>query len=92
MQQIVQDMSAMETEALGLEDELQQEQRARQEAIRFLEMCSETCDVEKLKDCIKQENERLLKMINLWTPKVKVSHCQFDFFFNSFVLNYVYAT
>ncbi|XP_059578334.1 centromere-associated protein E isoform X3 [Alligator mississippiensis] len=70
-QQIVQDMSAMETEALGLEDELQQEQRARQEAIRFLEMCSETCDVEKLKDCIKQENERLLKMINLWTPKVK---------------------
>ncbi|XP_019381630.1 PREDICTED: centromere-associated protein E isoform X2 [Gavialis gangeticus] len=70
-QQILQDVSAMETEALGLEDELQQEQRARQEAIQFLEMCSETCDIEKLKDWIKQENERLLKVINLWSPKVK---------------------
>ncbi|XP_019408168.1 PREDICTED: centromere-associated protein E-like [Crocodylus porosus] len=70
-QQILQDVSAMETEALGLADELQQEQCARQEAIQFLEMCSETCDIEKLKDWIKQENERLLKVINLWTPEVK---------------------
>uniref|UniRef100_A0A452GUH1 Centromere-associated protein E n=1 Tax=Gopherus agassizii TaxID=38772 RepID=A0A452GUH1_9SAUR len=73
IEHILRDMSEIETELLSIEAELQQEESARKEALQFLETCSGNhCDVEKFKDGIKQDNERLLQVIKFWTPKVKV--------------------
>ncbi|XP_030420329.1 centromere-associated protein E isoform X4 [Gopherus evgoodei] len=72
IEHILRDMSEIETELLSIEAELQQEESARKEALQFLETCSGNhCDVEKFKDGIKQDNERLLQVIKFWTPKVK---------------------
>ncbi|KAM9142729.1 centromere-associated protein E [Pangshura tecta] len=72
IEHILRDMSEIETELLSIEAELQQEESARKEAMQFLETCSGNhCDVEKFKDGIKQDNERLLQVIKFWTPKVK---------------------
>ncbi|XP_034628454.1 centromere-associated protein E [Trachemys scripta elegans] len=72
IEHILRDMSEIETELLSIEAELQKEESARKEAMQFLETCSGNyCDVEKIKDGIKQDNERLLRMIKFWTPKVK---------------------
>ncbi|XP_074848090.1 centromere-associated protein E [Carettochelys insculpta] len=70
---ILSDMSAVETEIISIESELQQEESARKEAMQILETCSGNhCDVEKLKESIKQDNEKLLQVIKFWTPKVKM--------------------
>ncbi|XP_075785794.1 centromere-associated protein E isoform X2 [Pelodiscus sinensis] len=70
---ILRDMSEIETGLFSIEAELQQQQSARKEAMQVLETCSENhCDVEKLKEGIKQDNERLLQVIKFWTPKVKI--------------------
>ncbi|XP_043401195.1 centromere-associated protein E isoform X3 [Chelonia mydas] len=72
IEHILRDMSETETELLSIETELQQEENTRKEAMQFLETCSGNhCDVEKLKEGIKQGNERLLQVIKFWTPKVK---------------------
>nr|XP_048703282.1 centromere-associated protein E isoform X1 [Caretta caretta] len=72
IEHILRDMSETETELLSIETELQQEENTRKEAMQFLETCSGNhCDVEKLKEGIKQDNERLLQVIKFWTPKVK---------------------
>ncbi|XP_039397723.1 centromere-associated protein E isoform X2 [Mauremys reevesii] len=72
IEHILRDLSEIETELLSIEAELQQEESARKEAMQFLETCSGNhCDVEKFKDGIKQDNERLLQVIKFWTPKVK---------------------
>lgn len=63
----------MESELLCIEAELQQEESARKETTRFWEACSRThCDAEELQEELKKDNERLLQVINFWTPKVKV--------------------
>ncbi|KAM9258832.1 centromere-associated protein E [Cariama cristata] len=70
---ILKDVSEMESELLCIEAELQQEERARKETMQFWEACSGThCDAEKLKEELKKDNERLLQVINFWTPKVKI--------------------
>ncbi|NXF34290.1 CENPE protein, partial [Nyctibius bracteatus] len=70
---ILKDVSEMESELLGIEAELQQEESARKETAQFWEACSGTCyDAEKLKEELKKDNERLLQVINFWTPKVKI--------------------
>ncbi|NXL53328.1 CENPE protein, partial [Podilymbus podiceps] len=72
-ERILKDVSEMESELLSIEAELQQEETARKETIRFWEACSEThCDAQELKEELKKDNERLLQVINFWTPKVKV--------------------
>lgn len=63
----------MESELLCIEAELQQEESARKETTQFWEACSRThCDAEELKEELKKDNERLLQVVNFWTPKVKV--------------------
>ncbi|NXE22664.1 CENPE protein, partial [Ardeotis kori] len=70
---ILKDISEMESELLSIEAELQQEESARKETTQFWEACSGThCDAEELKEELKKDNERLLQVINFWTPKVKV--------------------
>ncbi|XP_050751995.1 centromere-associated protein E [Gymnogyps californianus] len=70
---ILKDVSEMESELLCIEAELQQEESARKETTRFWEACSGThCDAEELKEELKKDNERLLQVINFWTPKVKI--------------------
>ncbi|GAB0188919.1 centromere-associated protein E [Grus japonensis] len=70
---IVKDVSEMESELLSIEAELQQEESARKETTQFWEACSGThCDAEELKEELKKDNERLLQVINFWTPKVKI--------------------
>ncbi|NWY58821.1 CENPE protein, partial [Chionis minor] len=70
---ILKDVSEMESELLSIEAELQQEETARKETAQFWETSSGTlCDAEKLKEELKKDNERLLQVINFWTPKVKV--------------------
>ncbi|NXJ98678.1 CENPE protein, partial [Corythaixoides concolor] len=70
---ILKDVSEMESELLRIEAELQQEESARKETIQFWTACSETpCDAEELKEELKKDNERLLQVINFWTPKVKI--------------------
>ncbi|NXI98148.1 CENPE protein, partial [Psophia crepitans] len=70
---ILQDLSEMESELLSIEAELQQEENARKERTQFWEACSGTCcDAEELKEELKKDNERLLQVINFWTPKVKI--------------------
>ncbi|NXC68403.1 CENPE protein, partial [Anhinga anhinga] len=70
---ILKDVSEMESEILCIEAELQQEGSARKETIQFWEACSGThCDAEELKEELKKDNERLLQVINFWTPKVKI--------------------
>ncbi|KAM7168718.1 centromere-associated protein E isoform 1-T1 [Macrochelys suwanniensis] len=72
IEHILRDMSEIETELLSIDAELQQEESTRKEAMQFLETCSgNPCDVEKLKEGIKQDNERLLQVIKFWKPKVK---------------------
>ncbi|XP_038255803.1 centromere-associated protein E isoform X2 [Dermochelys coriacea] len=72
IEHILRDMSETETELLSIESELQQEESTRKETMQFLETCSGNhCDVEELKEGIKQDNERLLQVIKFWTPKVK---------------------
>ncbi|XP_009472953.1 PREDICTED: LOW QUALITY PROTEIN: centromere-associated protein E [Nipponia nippon] len=69
---ILKDVSEMESELLCIEAELQQEESARKETAQFWEACSGThCDAEELKEELKKDNERLLQVINFWTPKVK---------------------
>ncbi|XP_025934192.1 centromere-associated protein E [Apteryx rowi] len=70
---ILKDVSEMESELLSIEAELQHEESTRKETMQFWEACSGThCDAEELKDGLKKDNERLLQVINFWTPKVKV--------------------
>ncbi|KAM6072935.1 centromere-associated protein E isoform 2-T2 [Theristicus caerulescens] len=70
---ILKDVSEMESELLCIEAELQQEESARKETAQFWEACSGThCDAEELKEELKKDNERLLQVINFWTPKVKI--------------------
>nr|XP_009687712.1 PREDICTED: centromere-associated protein E [Struthio camelus australis] len=70
---ILKDVSEMESELLCIEAELQHEESARKQMMQFWEACSGThCDAEELKDGLKKDNERLLQVINFWTPKVKV--------------------
>ncbi|XP_062430902.1 centromere-associated protein E [Rhea pennata] len=70
---ILKDVSEMESELLSIEAELKHEESTRKETMRFWEACSGThCDAEELKDGLKKDNERLLQVINFWTPKVKV--------------------
>ncbi|XP_021252505.1 centromere-associated protein E isoform X2 [Numida meleagris] len=70
---ILKDISEMESELLSIEAELQQEASARKETTKFWETCSGPhCDAEELKEELKKDNERLLQVINFWTPKVKM--------------------
>ncbi|KAM6136691.1 centromere-associated protein E [Phoenicopterus ruber ruber] len=70
---ILKDVSEMESELLCIETELQHEETARKETTRFWEACSGThCDAEELKEELKKDNERLLQVINFWTPKAKM--------------------
>ncbi|NXE73471.1 CENPE protein, partial [Cochlearius cochlearius] len=70
---ILKDLTEMEGELLCIETELQQEENARKEITQFWEACSGTqCDAEELKEELKKDNERLLQVINFWTPKVKI--------------------
>ncbi|XP_054058213.1 centromere-associated protein E isoform X2 [Rissa tridactyla] len=70
---ILKDVSEMESELLSIEVELQQEESARKETAQFWEACSGAlCDAEELKEQLKKDNERLLQVINFWTPKVKI--------------------
>ncbi|NXA22284.1 CENPE protein, partial [Ibidorhyncha struthersii] len=70
---ILKDVSEMESELLSVEAELQQEESARKETTQFWEARSGTpCDAEELKEELKKDNERLLQVINFWTPKVKI--------------------
>ncbi|NXT33126.1 CENPE protein, partial [Pelecanoides urinatrix] len=70
---ILKDVSEMESELLCIEAELQQEESARKETTQFWEACSGAhCDAEELKEELKKDNERLLQVINFWTPKVKI--------------------
>ncbi|OXB56675.1 hypothetical protein ASZ78_013121 [Callipepla squamata] len=72
-QTILKDISEMESELLSIEAELQQEASTRKETSRFWETCSgHHCDAEELKEELKKDNERLLQVINFWTPKVKM--------------------
>ncbi|NWR74872.1 CENPE protein, partial [Centropus unirufus] len=67
------DISEMANELLWIEAELQQEESARKETTQFWEACSGTLfDVEKIKEELKKDNERLLQVHELWTPKVKI--------------------
>ncbi|XP_035181738.1 centromere-associated protein E [Oxyura jamaicensis] len=69
---ILKDISEMESELLSIEAELQQEESARKETSQFWEACSGLhYDAEELKEVLKKDNERLLQVINFWTPKVK---------------------
>ncbi|KAM8808262.1 centromere-associated protein E [Eudromia elegans] len=70
---IVKDLSEMESELLCIEVEVQYEESARKEMMKFWEAFSGACcDAEKLKDGLKKDSEKLLQFINFWTPKVKV--------------------
>ncbi|XP_030305811.1 centromere-associated protein E [Calypte anna] len=70
---ILSDVSEMETELLGIEAELQQEEIARKGRTQFWEACSVThCDAEELKEKLKKDNESLMQVIHFWTPKVKI--------------------
>ncbi|NWW70794.1 CENPE protein, partial [Climacteris rufus] len=70
---ILKDASEMESELLCIEAELQQEESTRKETMRFWEACSGVpWDAEKLKEELKKDSERLIQVINFWTPKVKV--------------------
>ncbi|NXJ09275.1 CENPE protein, partial [Odontophorus gujanensis] len=72
-QSILRDISEMESELLSIEAELQQEASTRKETSQFWETCSgHHCDAEELKEELKKDNERLLQVINFWTPKVKM--------------------
>ncbi|NXF53231.1 CENPE protein, partial [Oceanites oceanicus] len=70
---ILKDVSEMESELLCIEAELQQEERARKETTQFWESRPGAhCDAEEFKEELKKDNERLLQVINFWTPKVKI--------------------
>ncbi|NWU63816.1 CENPE protein, partial [Pterocles burchelli] len=70
---ILKDVSEVESELLSIEAELQQEESMRKETAQFWEACSGTCcNAEKLQEELKKDNERLLQVINFWTPKVKI--------------------
>ncbi|XP_010215383.1 PREDICTED: centromere-associated protein E [Tinamus guttatus] len=70
---VLKDVSEMESELLCIEAELQHEESARKEMMQFWEAFSGAHhDAEKLKDGLKKDNEKLLQFINFWTPKVKV--------------------
>ncbi|XP_055652281.1 centromere-associated protein E isoform X1 [Falco peregrinus] len=70
---ILKDLSEMETELHCIEAELQQEESARKETTQFWKACSGThCDTEELKEELEKDNERLLQVIKFWTPKVKI--------------------
>ncbi|XP_051645570.1 centromere-associated protein E isoform X7 [Manacus candei] len=70
---ILKDVSEMESELLCIEAELQQQESARKETVQFWEACSEThCNAEELEEELKKDTERLLQVINFWTPKVKM--------------------
>uniref|UniRef100_A0A8D0FTF3 Centromere protein E n=1 Tax=Strix occidentalis caurina TaxID=311401 RepID=A0A8D0FTF3_STROC len=70
---ILKDVSEMESQLLCIETELQQEESARKETTQFWEACSGThCDTEKLKEELKKDTERLLQVIKFWTPNVKI--------------------
>ncbi|XP_041280475.1 centromere-associated protein E [Onychostruthus taczanowskii] len=70
---IVKDVSEIENELLCIEAELQQEESARKETVQFWEACSGTdWDAEELKEELKKDNERLLQVVQFWTPKVKI--------------------
>lgn len=74
IQNILKDISEMESELLSIETELQQEESDRKETTQFWEACSGLhYDAEELKEVLKKDNERLLQVINFWTPKVKVN-------------------
>ncbi|NWQ73509.1 CENPE protein, partial [Columbina picui] len=70
---ILKDISEMESELLSIEAGLEQEESARKEVTQFWEACSGThCDAEELQEKLKKDNERLLQVINFWTPKAKI--------------------
>ncbi|XP_027762952.1 centromere-associated protein E [Empidonax traillii] len=70
---ILKDVSEMESELLCIEAELQQQESARKETVQFWESCSAThCNAEELEEELKKDTERLLQVINFWTPKVKM--------------------
>ncbi|KAM9193844.1 centromere-associated protein E-like [Mergus octosetaceus] len=69
---IIKDVSEMESELLSIEAELQQEESAGKETAQFWEACSGLhCDAEELKEVLRKDNERLLQVINFWTAKAK---------------------
>ncbi|XP_032042690.1 centromere-associated protein E-like [Aythya fuligula] len=69
---IIKDVSEMESELLSIEAELQKEERAGKETARFWEACSGLhCDAEELKEALRKDNERLLQVIKFWTAKAK---------------------
>ncbi|XP_051474239.1 centromere-associated protein E [Apus apus] len=73
VESILKDVSETESELLSIEAELQQEESARKERAQFWEACSGThCNAEELKEELEKDNERLLQVINFWTPKVKI--------------------
>ncbi|NWX86261.1 CENPE protein, partial [Nothoprocta pentlandii] len=70
---VLKDVSEMESELICIEAELQHEESARKEMMQFWEAFSGArCDAEELKDGLRKDNEKLLQFINFWTPKVKV--------------------
>ncbi|KAM6270189.1 centromere-associated protein E [Porphyrio hochstetteri] len=70
---ILKDVSEMESELLDIEAELQRAESARRETVQFWEACSGAhCATEELKEELKRDNERLLEVIKFWTPKVKI--------------------
>ncbi|NXM04965.1 CENPE protein, partial [Tyrannus savana] len=70
---ILKDVSELESELLCIEAELQQQESARKETVQFWESCSAThCNAEELEEELKKDTERLLQVINFWTPKVKM--------------------
>ncbi|XP_050194004.1 LOW QUALITY PROTEIN: centromere-associated protein E [Myiozetetes cayanensis] len=70
---ILKDVSEMESELLCIEAELQQQESARKETVQFWESCSAThCNAEELEEELKKDTEKLLQVINFWTPKVKM--------------------
>ncbi|XP_071412044.1 centromere-associated protein E isoform X2 [Pithys albifrons albifrons] len=70
---ILKDVSEMESELLCIKAELEQQESARKETIQFWETCSGThCDAKELEEELKKDTERFLQVINFWTPKVKI--------------------
>ncbi|KAM6120403.1 centromere-associated protein E [Pterocles gutturalis] len=70
---ILKDVSEVESELLSIEADLQQEESMRKETAQFWEACSGArCNAEKLQEELKKDNERLLQVVNFWTPKVKI--------------------
>ncbi|XP_072191354.1 centromere-associated protein E [Excalfactoria chinensis] len=72
-QNILKDISEMESELLSIEAELQQEASTRKETSQFWKNYSGChCDIGELKEELKKDNEKLLQVVNFWTQKGKI--------------------